>query len=292
MTQEQQNFIDKVKDGAIHTMQKYGVMASMTIAQSILESGWGKTALAQNANNLFGIKRHGSENYVSMPTREYNPDGSSYMITADFRAYDSWEDSILDHGKFLTDNKRYSNLIGITDYKQSCVLIRQDGYATDPEYGQLLIGIIERYNLNQYDVIEKTNKGFVKEVKGMINYMAYIEGEGWQEMKRDGEVAGTIGQGKRVEALLAIYNGPGQLDITAHVQNIGYQAVRHSGEVIGTIGLGLRMEGITAYIPGKNIACQVHVEGIGWMDPAYNGDLAGTEGRGLRIEAVKFIVED
>ena len=87
MKQEQQEFINRVKDGAIHTMQQYGVLASMTMAQAILESGWGKTALALTANNLFGIKRHGSPNYVSMPTREYNKDGSSYMITAEFRAY-------------------------------------------------------------------------------------------------------------------------------------------------------------------------------------------------------------
>jgi hypothetical protein len=156
MTQEQQEFIDNVKDGAIHTMQQYGVLASMTIAQAILESGWGKTGLAQTANNLFGIKRHGAENYVTVPTREYNDDGSSYMIQAEFRAYGSWEESILDHGKFLVDNKRYSKLIGLTDYKESCTLIRADGYATDPAYGDMLIGIIERYNLNQYDVIENT----------------------------------------------------------------------------------------------------------------------------------------
>jgi hypothetical protein len=292
MTQEQQEFINKVKDGAIHAMQKYGVIASMTIAQAILESGWGESGLTKAANNLFGIKadsRWVGEKQL-WNTAEYNADGSKYYIDAYFRKYENWEESILDHGKFFVDNPRYHNLLGLTDYKEVCRLVRADGYATDPEYGNMLIGIIERDNLNQYDVIE--NKGYVKEVTGMINYMAYLEGEGWQEMKKDGEVAGTVGQGKRIEALLAIYTGTEELDISAHIQNIGAQDVRHSGEIIGTIGLGLRIEGIRAYIPGKNIACQVHVEGIGWMDPAYNGDLAGTEGRGLRIEAVKFVVED
>jgi hypothetical protein len=154
---EQQAFINKVKDGAINTMNKYGVLASLTIAQSILESGWGGTALANSANNLFGIKRHGSDKYVTMPTREYNEDGSSYMIQAEFRAYESWDESISDHGKFFVDNPRYHNLLGLTDYKKVCNLVREDGYATDPNYGNLLIDLVERYKLDQYDKKERKN---------------------------------------------------------------------------------------------------------------------------------------
>lgn len=145
-----QDFINRVKNGAISGMSKYNVLASLTIAQAILESGWGGSTLSQNANNLFGIKATGSEPYVLMETTEY-VNGKPVRVNAKFRKYNSWNESIEDHGRFLVQNSRYKNLIGVRDYKTACRLISQDGYATDPNYASMLIRLIEENNLNAYD---------------------------------------------------------------------------------------------------------------------------------------------
>ncbi len=147
---DKKTFINKVKDGAVKGMKNYGVLASLTIAQGILESGWGSSALSTKANNLFGIKANGNQPYVVMKTKEY-VNGKWITVDAKFRKYDSWNDSIEDHAKFLVENKRYKNLIGKKDYKTVCKLIQQDGYATDPNYASSLITIIEQNKLNQYD---------------------------------------------------------------------------------------------------------------------------------------------
>lgn len=145
-----QTFIDSIRDGAIATMKKYGVLASLTIAQAILESGWGKSGLTLNANNLFGIKATGNEPFIEMQTAEYI-NGQRIIISDKFRKYNSLAESIDDHGKFLVVNSRYKNLLWIKDYNVVCRLIQQDGYATDPNYASLLINIIEENNLQQYD---------------------------------------------------------------------------------------------------------------------------------------------
>lgn len=145
-----ESFINSVKDGAIKGMKNYGVLASLTIAQAILESGWGSSALSTQANNLFGIKANGSTDYVVMKTKEY-VNGEYITVDAKFRKYKSWNESIEDHAKFLVENKRYKNLIGEKDYKKACTLIQQDGYATDPKYASSLITLIEQNKLNQYD---------------------------------------------------------------------------------------------------------------------------------------------
>lgn len=147
---KKQAFIDSISPGAVATMKKYGVLASVTIAQAILESGWGNSGLTLNANNLFGIKATGNEPYVEMKTIEYI-NGQINTIYAKFRKYSSLAESIADHGKFLVVNSRYKNLLWLKDYKKVCSLIQQDGYATDPNYSNLLISIIEENNLQKYD---------------------------------------------------------------------------------------------------------------------------------------------
>jgi hypothetical protein len=144
-----QDFINSIKDGAIKAQSQYGICASMTMAQAILESGYGRYA---PGNNLFGIKWTSGCGYRShtLSTKEcYN--GVWQTIQAAFRVYNSLADSLLDHAKFLVENSRYANLRGVTDYRQACKLIQEDGYATDPNYTTQLINIIESNNLNQYD---------------------------------------------------------------------------------------------------------------------------------------------
>lgn len=73
------------------------------------------------------------------------------MKSEAFRAYDSWEESVTDHSAFLKANKRYKEVIGETDYKKACNAIKAAGYATDPEYANKLIEIIEQYKLTEFD---------------------------------------------------------------------------------------------------------------------------------------------
>ena len=155
MTNEQQKFIEMIAEKAMHDFKTYRILPSLTIAQSILESGWGKSELAMKANNLFGIKSNGWNGEIyTVKTVEHEPDGTPYIITADFRKYDNVDDSINDHSIFLL-KERYRPVLKCTNYIDACVAIRECGYATDINYTQKLINIIETYNLNKYDEIAK-----------------------------------------------------------------------------------------------------------------------------------------
>lgn len=150
---EQRKFLAMVGLLAQADMQKSGILASLTIAQAILESGWGTSELATKANALFGIKADArwSGRAYSKDTKECY-DGVTYAtITALFRAYDSWAESVADHSAFLLANKRYAAVVGERDYKVACKAIKAAGYATDPGYPQKLIGLIEKYGLTVYD---------------------------------------------------------------------------------------------------------------------------------------------
>ena len=150
---EQRKFLAMVGPLAQADMQKSGILASLTIAQAILESGWGASELATKANALFGIKADArwSGKAYSKDTKECY-DGATYTtITALFRAYDSWAESVADHSAFLLANKRYAAVVGERDYKVACKAIKAAGYATDPGYPEKLIGLIEKYGLTVYD---------------------------------------------------------------------------------------------------------------------------------------------
>ena len=145
------DFIAYVAPHAVADMKKTGILASLTIAQAILESGFGTSELAVNGKALFGIKASNwtGKTYTKQ-TSEY-VDGKYITVTASFRAYDSWADSIADHGAFLSGKSRYANLIGEIDYKEACRKVKEDGYATSPTYTEKLIALIERYDLTKYD---------------------------------------------------------------------------------------------------------------------------------------------
>jgi hypothetical protein len=153
ISKEQQDFVAKVGAVATEDMEKSGILASLTIAQAILESGWGTSELAVQANALFGIKadsRWDGRAYSTTTKECY--DGVSFTEEESlFRAYDSWEDSIADHSAFLVGSSRYAAVIGEKDYKTACTAIHAAGYATDPTYAEKLISIIESYNLAAYD---------------------------------------------------------------------------------------------------------------------------------------------
>ncbi len=155
----QTEYIVKYKDIAIKKQKKYNIPASITLAQGILESGSGNSNLARKANNHFGIKCH----------KEWT--GKKYYMDAElknecFRKYKKVEDSYSDHSKFLTQRGRYSFLFEYktNDYKSWAHGLKKAGYATNPKYPQLLINIIERYNLDQYDKQSKSRSSKTKVV--------------------------------------------------------------------------------------------------------------------------------
>ena len=141
---------------AIDEMLKFGIPASITLAQGILESGSGKGRLAVQANNHFGIKCHDWNG-----KKIYHDDDEEQEC---FRKYDNPEYSYRDHSLFLTNRGRYSFLFDLKkdDYKQWAKGLKKAGYATDPKYPQKLIDLIERYELYKYDniVLKKKNKQY------------------------------------------------------------------------------------------------------------------------------------
>ncbi|MBF4508713.1 glucosaminidase domain-containing protein [Flavobacterium sp. JLP] len=140
------NYILQYKDIAMGNMQKYGIPASIILAQGILESGAGKGDLALEANNHFGIKCH--KDWLGESVR--HDDDSAQEC---FRKYKEAAESYRDHALFLVGKNRYATLFTYEkdDYKSWAKGLRTAGYATDPNYPDKLISYIERYNLHQYD---------------------------------------------------------------------------------------------------------------------------------------------
>jgi flagellum-specific peptidoglycan hydrolase FlgJ len=140
------NYINEYRDIAMESMRVYGIPASITLAQGILESGAGAGELTQKANNHFGIKCHTGWD----GERAYHDDDEKQEC---FRKYSDPRNSYRDHSLFLTSRSRYADLFKLKkdDYKAWAKGLRKAGYATDPKYPDKLISIIERYNLDKYD---------------------------------------------------------------------------------------------------------------------------------------------
>lgn len=146
-----QSIVDSLKG------QKLNILPSVTIAQAILESNWGKSSLAREARNLFGIKasKDWTGQVYKKQTKEQKPTGEVYTITADFRKYESYLESIKDHDKFFVSTpwrvQNYKKVVEAKNYKTQALALRECGYATDLNYGNKLISLIERLGLQQYD---------------------------------------------------------------------------------------------------------------------------------------------
>lgn len=138
-------YIDRFKTIAIQEMNTYGIPASITLAQGLFESGAGNSDLAVAANNHFGIKCGSTWTGPSY----YKDDDQTNDC---FRVYDNPEDSYRDHSEFLK-KKNYARLFELDkdDYTGWAYGLKKAGYATNPKYPQLLINLIVKYNLDQYD---------------------------------------------------------------------------------------------------------------------------------------------
>lgn len=137
---------------AVEEMQLYKVPASITLAQGLLETGGGQSRLADQANNHFGIKCKGPEEWSLDKPRIYHDDDARGEC---FRKYESVEESYRDHSKFLALRPYYKSLFTLDekDYNAWAYGLKKAGYATDPKYPSKLISRIEKYNLNQFDRI-------------------------------------------------------------------------------------------------------------------------------------------
>ena len=149
--------------------KKTGVLASVSMAQFLLESAYGKSELAQEANNCFGMKKNLSGNtwagsawdgksIYAKETKEQHTDGTYTTIVAEFRKYGCIEDSIADHSAYLVGAKkgtalRYAGLKGETDYKVAAQIIKDGGYATSLSYVSSLCNLIEELGLTKYDAV-------------------------------------------------------------------------------------------------------------------------------------------
>ncbi len=158
------DFLATVGPMCTNDMRDNHILASFTLAQAIWESGWGRSTLAVNANNLFGIRA-----YKTWDGKIYDRNecvlysgwdeliaakGDSYVdshTNSFWRAYDSWQDSVNDHSGLFNGMSIYANLRENYDYRSCCKLIVEDGYCSDPDYTDSLIGLIESYDLEQYN---------------------------------------------------------------------------------------------------------------------------------------------
>ncbi|ACU02297.1 glucosaminidase domain-containing protein [Pedobacter heparinus] len=165
------NYIEAFKAVAVEEMNKYGIPASITLAQGIIESGSGNSSLAKYANNHFGIKC----------TSEWK--GKAYYKDDDqandcFRVYKDARESYKDHSEFLK-RKRYSFLFELdkNDYKNWAYGLKQAGYATNPRYPDMLINVIDKYQLYQYDQPESERDKLKREDKVFTEINANIPNE-------------------------------------------------------------------------------------------------------------------
>lgn len=169
-------FLNSIKQGALDGWNQYGVLPSVTAAQAILESAWGQSALATQGHNLFGIKGSYNGQSIYMMTREVYG-GQSVYVNAAFRRYDNNSESVKDHGAFLANNSRYHNLLWQTDYRTVTRLIRQDGYATDPNYTTALNNLIQTYGLDSWDQeVMNVNTGHIDDFYVDSNNNLHITG--------------------------------------------------------------------------------------------------------------------
>lgn len=234
LSQSNINFLESIHDGAISGWKNYGVLPSVTAAQAIIESAWGRSALSTQGHNLFGIKGSYNGQSINMMTREVYG-GRNVYVNAAFRRYDNNSQSVDDHGRFLAVNSRYHNLLWVQDYQTVTRLIRQDGYATDPSYTTTLNSVIQRYNLTVWDrqAIEGvTNTGNLDDVSvqgnnlhisgwhasndynsSMKHYIIIIDANSKQELYRT-EVAGHYRQDVQTAYPNLAISGWGGFDIT------------------------------------------------------------------------------
>lgn len=164
------NYITKYKDAAIEEMKRSGVPASITLAQGMLESGYGESELCKKSNNHFGIK---CKNDWKGATTFHDDDEKQEC----FRAYSSAAESYKDHSDFLRSRPWYSSLFNLepTDYEGWAFGLKKAGYATEKDYAQRLIRIINEYTLNEHSIVAL--KKYNNNTQNTVNEQIKIKNE-------------------------------------------------------------------------------------------------------------------
>lgn len=147
----QSDFLSKIKGGAYACWKEYKVLPSVAAGQAALESAWGKSTLSTKGNNLFGVKGTYKGASVTMSTKEF-VNGSWITINAEFAKYPSWGESILAYGKLIGTASHYAAAPGKTDAREQITAIWNGGYATDPNYPDLVMSVINANNLREWDL--------------------------------------------------------------------------------------------------------------------------------------------
>lgn len=153
--EKKQTFIKKISPIAKKNQKDSGLLASVSMAQAILESDWGTSDLTVEGKNLFGIKGQYKKQSIKYPTQEFEND-EWITVEAAFRKYSSWEESMNDHVKLFKDGttwnaNQYKEVLVAKDYKKGTMALQKAGYATDPDYADKLVSVIEKYKLMEYD---------------------------------------------------------------------------------------------------------------------------------------------
>lgn len=148
-------FVKEIAPAAQREQKKYGIPASITIAQAGLESQWGNSRLGNKYNNLFGMKATKGEDKVRMYTIE-TINGKRHYIPQYFAVYQTWDDSIKAHTNIIVNgtadnHHRFDGVRAKTDYKTAARELQENGYATDPYYAAKLIYAIQKFDLAKYD---------------------------------------------------------------------------------------------------------------------------------------------
>lgn len=152
-------WINELAPYARQMQEQYGVIASISIAQAILESDWHTSVLSTQYNNLFGIKADVGQKSVVLPTQEFE-NGEWVTIQGRFAAYDSWQQSMKAHAELLYHGTswnaaQYQHVLAAKDYQAAATALTRDGYATDPTYAEKLVNIIQTWQLSRFDVPQK-----------------------------------------------------------------------------------------------------------------------------------------
>ena len=149
-----QAYIEDTEKMAVRIARKNNILPSVMLAQSILESNWGRSELSREYNNYFGIKAVKKDQGIVFETEEY-VDGESGRYMENFKKYSSKRESFEHYAKLLSTAKRYEKVKTAKNYKEAAKYIKEGGYATDPSYADKIISVVEKYELDKYDEVNK-----------------------------------------------------------------------------------------------------------------------------------------
>lgn len=149
----QADFLRTLAPAAQRVAVRYGLPASVMLAQAVLESNWGRSQLARKAKNLFGIKAVSRQaDQITLPTTEYDAQGRRRVVEAQFAAYASVEECLGDYARLLAFAPRYAPARAVAhDPFAFAEQLAACGYATDPSYGKKVARLIRRHKLTRFD---------------------------------------------------------------------------------------------------------------------------------------------